>query len=131
VATLEEKIVQACGPVFPTNRLFFVEPDENIDSSAPYCVFTIVGGDSPGNTLTANGWSPYATARVQFSILSINAMDIPQKARELHLALEAANASRFIACEPLGPGFDIPSDETRLIGRIIEYSITSYDPRST
>lgn len=126
MAPLEETIITVAGSVFPTNRLFYIEPDANINTDVVYCVFSLVGGDDPGTTLRA--WSAYSTARVQFTILSTNALDLPDKAKALRDALEAANTARTLKCMPLGPGFDLPGDDTRLMGRVVEYQITSYDP---
>ncbi|MCA3000305.1 MAG: hypothetical protein ING75_17085 [Rhodocyclaceae bacterium] len=126
MATLEETIVSVVTPVFGAGRLFYIEADEQADTATDYCVFSIVGSDDPANTLTE--FSRYTTARVQFTILARRAINLATKAKALREAMAAANASRTLQCRPLGAGFDLPSDDSLLFARVVEYQITSYDP---
>lgn len=126
MASIEETIVVVAGPVFPTDRLFHIEADEEIDPTTDYATFSIVGGDDPANNLGGHG--NYSTARVQFTILSTISLNLVTKAKALRAAMSAANDAGTLRNLPLGPGFDLPGDETRLMGRVVEFQITSFDP---
>lgn len=130
MASLEKTIFDIAAPVFTSGenvRLFYIEADEQIDPRAgDYCVFNIVGGTEPARTLTQ--FSGYATARVQFAIMSRRAMNLPAAVKALRQAFEAANSSRVLICSPLGIGFDLPSDDSAMFGRVIEFEVHSFDP---
>lgn len=128
MATLEELIVQVAGPAFPTDRLFHIEADDEIDTGTDYAVFSIVGGEDPANNLAGAG--NYCTARVQFTILGQRSTGIVAKAKALRAAMAAANTAGTLKNLPLGPGFDLPGDESLLRGRVVEYQITSFDPNA-
>lgn len=124
--TLEETIISVAGAVFPTDRLFHIEADDDIDTATDYATFSIVGGDDPANHLGGHG--NYITARVQFTILSRRSLNLGAKAKALRQAMQAANDAGTLRNLPLGPGFDLPGDETLLRGRVVEFQITSFDP---
>lgn len=126
MATLEETIITIAGPVFPTDRLFHIEADDEVDPATDYCVFSIVGGEDPANNLSGAG--NYITARVQFTILGLRSLSIVAKVKALRQAMIAANTAGTLRNLPQGPGFDVPGDETLLRGRIVEYQITTFDP---
>ncbi len=127
--TLEETIVSICTPVFGAGRFFHIEADDDFDTSTDYGVFSIVGGEDPANT--AAGAGNYATARVQFTILGRRSLSIIGKARDLRAALIAANDAGTLRNLPLGPGFDLPGDESMMRGRVLEYQVTGFDPLAT
>jgi hypothetical protein len=124
--TLEATIITVAGGAFPTNRLFHIDADEEIDTGSAYGVFSIVGGEDPANNLSGHG--NYATARIQFSIIAKRSTEIVAAAQALRTAMKAANDAGTLRNLPLGPGFDLPGDETSLRGRVVEYQITSFDP---
>jgi hypothetical protein len=130
MASLEKQVFEIAKPVFTSGqnvRLFYIEADAEIDASGgDYCVFNVVGGTEPARTLTQ--FSGYATARLQFAILSKRAMNLPDKVKALRQAFEAANASGLLSCSPLGIGFDLPADESSMFGRVIEFDVHRYDP---
>lgn len=126
MATLEETIITVCSPVFPTNRLWHIEADDEIDPSIDHCYFSIIGGEDTSNNLLGPG--SYARARVQFSILGFRNLSILAKVKALRIAMAAANTAGTLKNLPQGPGHDIAGDITLLRGRIVEYQITSYDP---
>ncbi|MCA3068115.1 MAG: hypothetical protein ING73_14465, partial [Rhodocyclaceae bacterium] len=118
MATLEKIIFDIAKPVFTDGqnvRLFYIEADEQIDPAVgDYCVFNVVGGAEPARSLTQFGG--YATARIQFAILSKRAINLPDKVKALRQAFEAANAAKTLICSPLGIGYDLPSDESSMFG---------------
>ena len=126
MATLEDTLIAIAEPAIGTARVFHIEADDEIDPSSDYAVFSIVGGEDPANNLAGHG--NYATARVQFTILSLRSVNLVAKAKALRLAMAAANDAGTLRNLPQGPGFDLPGDETLLRGRVVEFQITSFDP---
>ena len=126
MAMLEEIIVTVAASVFPTNRIWHFQADDEVDPSIDYCFFSIISGEDISNNLLGPG--SYARARVQFTILGFRSIPILQKEKALRIVMAAANTAGTLKNLPQGPGYDIPGDLTLMRGRIVEFQITSYDP---
>lgn len=118
MSTWEQKVVTAASAVFG-GKLFQDQAEEG--TTTDYCVFEMVGGS---DFVTMTGAYGMVNVRVQFTIISKRNATLSALAIALRAAMFAANtASPPLKNNPLGPGFQLPSDMTTLKGRVLEYSI--------
>ena len=118
MADWESKVQTAAAAVFG-GKLYQDEAPDNVDTD--YCVFSLVGGS---DHVTLTGAYGMVNARVQFAIVAKRNAALSILAKNLRAAMFAANdASPPLKNNPLGPGFQLPSDDTTLKGRILEFSV--------
>ena len=118
MATWEQKVITAAASVFG-GKLYQDEAPDNVVSD--YCVFSLVGGV---DHVTLTGAYGMVNVRVQFTIVAKRNAALSAFAIALRAAMFAANtATPRLNNNPLGPGFQLPSDDSTVKGRVLEFSI--------
>ncbi len=116
--TWEQQVMTAAASVFG-GKLYQGEAPDNADTD--YCVFDLVGGV---DHVVLTGAYGMTQNRVQFTIVAKRNATLTTLCKNLRAAMFAANtASPPLKNNPLGPGFQLPSDDSTLKGRILEFSI--------